>query len=133
VYGYVQSIMPTLPNFTGQKIGDHYDDTSITKRQFFRHISAFSLPQVLARDLTTDPIVVREYYPYTDQLILAYVWIPPGRRMGQREWQPTDCLHMKPTFEEYRVLQEKKVCSMSSLTPMFSSIKRMILFPPFVL
>lgn len=105
----VEKILPKLPNFTGQKIGENFEDISITRRQHFRQISAFTLPQNLSKDLRTDPIVVREYYPYTDQLLLAYVWIPPHRRMKKKEWKPSSYMRVKPTYEEFRILREKEV------------------------
>jgi len=102
----VERIMPKLPNFTGQKIGDSMGDLSITKRQYFRHISGFTLPQILAKDLCTEPVVIREYYPLTDQLLLAFLWLAPDRRMGKKEWTPRMNMRTKPTFDEYRVLEE---------------------------
>ena len=105
----VESIMPKRINFTGQRIGEGGLETSITKRKFLRHIPGFTLPQLLAKDLMTEPVVLREYYPLADQLLLALVWIPPDRRLGVREWDPSKNMRVKPTYDEYRVLQEKQV------------------------
>jgi hypothetical protein len=105
----IESIMPKRVNFTGQRIGEGGSETSITKRQFLRNIPGFTLPQILAKDLATDPVVLREYYPLADQLLLAFVWIPPDRRLGVTEWSPAKNMRSKPTYDEFRVLTEKEV------------------------
>jgi hypothetical protein len=118
----LQNSIPRLANFTGQQIGATIDDVSITKRKYFRQIPGFALPQILARDLDTEPVVIREYYPLTDQLLLGVLWIPPNRRMGLKEWNPNQSMHTKPTFEQYMVMNERQVTN--SLT-----ICSFLLFP----
>lgn len=103
----VERVLPKLPNFTGQKIGDMIE-ISITKRHHFRHIPAATLSQQLARDIQADPVVLREYYPLTDQLLLSYIWIPPHRRLHQKEWKLSSLMRVKPTYEEFRILREKE-------------------------
>lgn len=105
----LQNSIPRLANFTGQQIGAIIDDVSITKRKYFRHISGFALPQILARDLDTEPVLIRQYYPLTDQLLLGVLWIPPNRRMGIKDWNPNKSMHTKPTFEQYMVMKERQV------------------------
>lgn len=105
----LQNSIPRLANFTGQQIGATVDDASITKRKYFRHIPGFTLPQIIARDLDTEPVVIREYYPMTDQLLLGVLWIPPSRRMGLKEWTPNLSMHTKPTYEQYLVMNERQV------------------------
>ena len=109
----LQNSIPRLANFTGQQIGATIDDVSITKRKYFRHISGFALPQILARDLDTEPVIIRQYYPLTDQLLLGVMWIPPNRRMGLKEWNPNQSMHTKPTFEQYMVMNERQVYTQS--------------------
>jgi hypothetical protein len=105
----LQNSIPRLANFTGQQIGAKIEDVSITKRKFFRHIPGFALPQILARDLDTEPAIIRQYYPLTDQLLLGVLWIPPNRRMGLKEWSPSKNLHTKPTFDQYMIMAEREV------------------------
>lgn len=103
----VEKVLPKLPNFTGQKIGEMLE-ISITKRHHFRHIPAATLSQQLARDIQADPVILREYYSFTDQLLLAYVWIPPHRRLHQKDWKVSSLMRVKPTYEEFRILREKE-------------------------
>mmetsp|Transcript_28071 Transcript_28071/g.47448 ORF Transcript_28071/g.47448 Transcript_28071/m.47448 type:complete len:1685 (+) Transcript_28071:109-5163(+) len=104
----LQNSIPRLANFTGQQIGAKVEDVSITKRKFFRHIPGFALPQILARDLDTDPALIRQYYPMTDQLLLGLLWIPPNRRMGLKDWSPSRNMHTKPTFDQFMVMSERQ-------------------------
>jgi hypothetical protein len=104
----VERILPKLPNFTGQKISEMLEEISITKRHHFRHIPAATLSQQLACDIQSDPVILREYYPLTDQLLLAYIWIPPHRRLHQKEWKLSSLMRVKPTYEEFRILREKE-------------------------
>ena len=105
----LQKSIPRLANFTGQQIGTILQDVSITKRKFFRHIPGFTLPQILSRDLDTEPAIIREYYPLTDQLMLGILWIPPNRRLGMKEWNPSQDMHTRPTYDQFMVMNERQV------------------------
>jgi hypothetical protein len=105
------SITPTV-NFTGLKLpGTELEDSSsILKRHYFRDIPAISLPQIFANELLTDPQIVRQYYPLSDELLLSFIWEPPNRRMGKKVWDPTQNMHMRPTYEHYQVVMQTQVC-----------------------
>lgn len=105
----VQNNVPSLKNFTGQKLNSSGVDWSLLRRKFYRNIPGFALPQILAKDLLTEPEIVRQYYPLTDQLLLSFIWVPPNRRVGAKSWNPSESLHLRPTFMEYLVLWERQV------------------------
>lgn len=106
----IEKSLPPTVNFTGTKLpGTELDTSSLLKRNYFREIPAIALPQILSKELITDPKVFKEYYSHTDQMILAFLWEPPYRRMGKKCWDPSMSMHFKPTFSEYLVLTERQV------------------------
>lgn len=78
-----------LPNFTGAlKMGDG-EDGSITRRKYFRFCSALLFAQLLSEEHVTEPMILKKYYPMTDDLLYCLHWPPPDRRNKRDNWNFT--------------------------------------------
>lgn len=76
-----------LPNFTGaMNMGDG-EDGSVTRRKYFRFCSALLFAQILAEEHVTEPLILKRYYPMTDELLYCLHWAPPDRRNKHVVWQ----------------------------------------------
>lgn len=78
-----------LPNFTGTLRSGTGEDGTILRRRYFRHLSAQTFAQILSAERVREPVVVKQYYPLTDDLLLALHWPPPDRRIKQESWSWT--------------------------------------------
>lgn len=106
----VERAVPPRIDFTGlRKAEDGGGDVSALKRKFFKNVPAFTLPQIFAKELLKEPVVSREYYPLTDELLICFYWPPPHRRMEKRTWDPAKHMHLRPNFDEFLVFSERKV------------------------
>ena len=102
--------VPPRVDFTGlRRSEDGGGDISALKRKYFKNIPAFTLPQVFAKELLKEPVVSREYYPLTDELLVCFYWPPPKRRMEKKSWNPANNMHLRPNFEQFLVLSERMV------------------------
>lgn len=78
-----------LPNFTGAlQMGDG-EDGSMTRRKYFRFCSALLFAQILSEEHVTEPLVLKRYYPMTDDLLYCLHWPPPDRRNKKDLWNFT--------------------------------------------
>lgn len=78
-----------LPNFTGAlQMGDG-EDGSMTRRKYFRFCSALLFAQILSEEHVTEPLVLKRYYPMTDDLLYCLHWPPPDRRNKKDLWKFT--------------------------------------------
>lgn len=75
-----------LPNFTGTLRSGTGEDGSIMRRRYFRHLPAQTFAQILSAERAREPVVVKQYYPLTDDMLLALHWPPPNRRNKQELW-----------------------------------------------
>lgn len=75
-----------LPNFTGAMTAGDGEDGSVLRRKYFRYISAFVFSQLLSKELTTNPMMLKRYYAMTDELLLCLHWPPPNRRNKTDHW-----------------------------------------------
>lgn len=76
-----------LPNFTGLLQEGVADINLITKRRFFRNLTAFLFAQVLSQESMTEPMILRKYYSMTDEYLMCLHWPPPDRRNKKDHWQ----------------------------------------------
>ncbi len=110
----VERGVPPRVDFTGIRRAEEGDTyVSALKRQHFKNIPAVTLPQILAKELLKEPVISREYYPLTDELLLCLYWPPPVRRMAKKIWSPVDNLHLRPSFSEFLILAERQVTKTS--------------------
>ena len=79
---------PPIPNFTGTNLRSSGQDSSVLKRRYFRKIAAHTLPQILSVESLKEASVIKEYYPMTDQLLVAVHWPAPDRKMLRETWSP---------------------------------------------
>lgn len=106
----VERGIPPRVDFTGiRRAEDGGGDISALKRKYFKNIPAFTLPQIFSQELLKEPVLSREYYPMTDELLICFYWPPPKRRMAHKSWDPSKHMHLRPNFEEYLVLSERMV------------------------
>lgn len=78
-----------LPNFTGALTISDGEEGSVLRRKYFKSLSAFLFAQLLSEMMKTDPLVLKRYYPMTDELLFALHWPPPDRRNAKSVWQRT--------------------------------------------
>ena len=83
----VNSCITPRPTFT--KKNESIGSESVSSRKYYRNLPAASLPQLLSNELVKDPVVVREYYPLKDNILLALLWPPLERRMSISKWAPS--------------------------------------------
>lgn len=81
----LQAHIKELPNFTGTLMAGG-EETAITRRRYFRHVSPQIFAQILSAERVREPVVVKQYYPLTDDLLLALHWPPPERRTRKETW-----------------------------------------------
>lgn len=106
----VERGVPPRIDFTGlRRAEDGGGDVSSLKRKYFKNIPAFTLPQIFAKELMKEPVVSREYYPMTDELLLCLYWPPPKRRIANKSWCPAQRMHLRPNFEQFLVFSERNV------------------------
>jgi hypothetical protein len=77
-----------MPNFTGAMTAGRGDSGSVLKRKYFRRMSSLTFSQLLSQEIEKEPIVVKKYYPLTDNLLYSLHWPPPDRRMKATTWCP---------------------------------------------
>jgi hypothetical protein len=113
---------PPRVDFTGTVISEEEvaGAASALRRQYFKPISAFLLPQIFAKELMKEPLISREYYPMTDELLVCMYWPPPKRRQIRRSWDPTHNMHLRTIFDEFLVLEERGVIYYIALDHSFS-------------
>ena len=87
----LQKYTKTIANFTGHlKLSGGGDgDRSVLKRKYFRYLPSLTFAQAISKEIEKEPIIVKRYYPLTDDLLYALHWPPPDRRMKQNKWRPT--------------------------------------------
>jgi hypothetical protein len=78
-----------LPNFTGSLSAADGEEGSVLRRKYFRSLAAFLTAQIINKETVTDPVILRKYYPMTDQLLLGLHWPPPDRRNHRKLWTRT--------------------------------------------
>ena len=84
----LEAHVKALPNFTGT-LRSAGDDGAIIRRRYFRQLSAQTFAQILSAERVREPVVVQQYYPLTDDLLLALHWPAPERRTNKESWSWT--------------------------------------------
>eukprot|EP01038_Epipyxis_sp_PR26KG_P010744 gene10744-14429_t len=77
-----------LPNFTNQIRTSDGEDGSVLKRRYFKSISPLTFCQTLTKERLREPIVIKNYYALTDELLYGLHWPPPERRTKVSVWEP---------------------------------------------
>jgi hypothetical protein len=104
----LQTYVKALPNFTGSLLGGG-DDGAITRRRYFRHLSPQVFAQILSTERVREPVVVKQYYPLTDDLLLALHWPPPERRIRKESWSWTGPIPVASGDASAALAKEKSV------------------------
>jgi len=93
-------------DFTGSlKQNSAGDNDNALQRRYYSHISPFAFQQIMAAQLLKEPDIVRQYYPFTDDLLMVLHWVPPNRRMAHRTWNASMSVRMRQSFREYEHLK----------------------------
>ena len=100
----------SLPvNFSGDLKSAEGEDDSVLQRRYTRKLNGYTFFQELLAAFQKEPEFLRRYYPETDELLVALMWVPPHRRTRTSNWNPVDSMRLRATFDEYSlVLAEQK-------------------------